>query len=88
MRDHKQRVYSRANENCEAFPDADSAANVTWLSFLSTAASGGSVPCLTVIHKASADDRLVLCPMREVTGMFFGSSYSFVSYHTMNNKDH
>ena len=71
-------IYSTINDNCEAFPEADSAM-VRKLSDLLSAGNGGRAPCLTVIQIGSLDDRLALCIIREVTGMFFGSSYSFVS---------
>lgn len=74
----KSVFYSTMNENCEAFPEADSAM-VRKLSDLFSAGNGGRGPCLTAIQTGSADDRLALCTIREVTGMFFGSSYSFVS---------
>lgn len=74
--------YSTRNENCEAFPDADSAM-VAKLSDLLSAGNGGSVPCLTAIRMVSAEERLVLCTIRGVTGMFLGSSYSLVSCHTI-----
>lgn len=70
--------YSTRNENCDAFPDADSAM-VAKLSDLLSAGNGGNVPCLTATHTGSAEERLVLCTIRDVTGMFFGSSYSLVS---------
>lgn len=72
--------YSTKNENCDAFPDGDSAM-VTKLSDLLSAGSGGKGPCLTAIHFGSAEERLTFCTIRGVTGIFFGSSYSLVSCH-------
>ena len=65
------------------FPDAESAM-VRKLSDLLSAGNGGNAPCLTAIQMGSADALLVLCVIRDDTGMFFGSSYSFVSCYKRN----
>ena len=65
------------------FPEAESAI-VRKLSDLLSAGNDGNVLCLTAIQMGSADALLVLCVIRDVTGMFLGSSYSFVSCYERN----
>lgn len=65
------------------FPEAESAI-VRKLSDLLSAGNGGNVLCLTAIQMGSAEALLVLCVIRDVTGMFLGSSYSFVSCYERN----